>query len=125
GPPPPRHPRHAVRLRGAPAGRTPPLPPPALTVCEARWATADALPFPLCLEEDTHGARASVARGNVMLADHGLTVRDEPLNPPAVPDGEPYRPGLSRAGLTFRARYDHATARQQPAATATAPDHRT
>lgn len=43
------------------------------------WAAEDALPFPLCISSTTdaeHGARAlsavSVARGNVVPADHGI-----------------------------------------------------
>jgi hypothetical protein len=53
-------------------------------VVDVTWADADALPFPLCVStggpapdcEPLHDV--SVARGNVLLVDHGLT-RDEPL----------------------------------------------
>ncbi len=89
------------------------------------WSREDALPFALCLS--AIGAApacsalefVSVARGNVVLVDHGRTVGPEDLG--AVPEisteveclcegqpGEvqhvagPYRPVLSKAGLTFR-----------------------
>ncbi|HYP26684.1 MAG TPA: putative baseplate assembly protein [Blastocatellia bacterium] len=54
-------------------------------VVEVEWAVGDALSFPLCLSAkieretgDEFIEDASVARGNVVLADHGLTV-SEPL----------------------------------------------
>ena len=54
------------------------------------WAGEDALPFPLCLSAQTdsaHGGQfielVSVARGNIVLADHGFTVDGESLG--AVP----------------------------------------
>jgi len=40
-------------------------------VTEIAWATADALPFPLCLSVGDM-SRVSVARGNMVPADHGL-----------------------------------------------------
>jgi hypothetical protein len=60
-------------------------------VSEIRWATADALPFPLCISStylDAHGDRhaasnVSVAFGNVVMADHRLSVAAAPLG--AVP----------------------------------------
>lgn len=82
----PRH-RHAVRLTEVTPG-TDPLDGSAVT--EIRWGRDDALPFPLCLSSRTdraHGAElvdeVSVARGNIVLADHGLTVEGEVL--PVVP----------------------------------------
>ena len=55
-------------------------------ITEVEWDVADALPFPLCVSSRTdedHGARfvpvVSVARGNIVLADHGLTLPDEEL----------------------------------------------
>ena len=54
------------------------------------WDAADALQFPLCISAETDpefGAAflpvVSVARGNIVLADHGQTIRDEDLG--AVP----------------------------------------
>ncbi|MGA3007081.1 MAG: putative baseplate assembly protein, partial [Opitutaceae bacterium] len=50
-------------------------------ITQIRWATADALPFPLCLSSTTdveHGQKAvfnvSVARGNIVPADQGLWI---------------------------------------------------
>jgi hypothetical protein len=64
---------------------------PRLT--EIAWSAEDALPFALCLSSTTdaqHGARhvadVSVARGNVVLADHGLTVAPQPLGTVPLPD---------------------------------------
>lgn len=66
---------------------------PPVTLIE--WHRDDALPFALCLSATTdveHGGRhvadVSVARGNVVLADHGRTVRDEALGAP--PAGNPW-----------------------------------
>jgi len=58
-------------------------------ITQVSWASEDALPFPLCISSTTdagHGSRAlvgvSVARGNVIAADHGIW---QPLPPPGVP----------------------------------------
>src|SRR4051812_868353 len=52
----------------------------AVDVTEIAWDAADALPFPLCLSvAERPGEEISVAFGNVVLADHGLTVSPEPL----------------------------------------------
>lgn len=78
--------RHAVRLTSL-EQTTDPL--DGQPVVNVEWDAADALPFPLCitsvgvppcceLVEDV-----SVARGNVVLADHGRTVGPEDL--PIVP----------------------------------------
>jgi hypothetical protein len=51
-------------------------------VVEIEWARADALPFPLCISSETHDGFAediSVAMGNIVLADHGMTFTDEPV----------------------------------------------
>lgn len=60
-------------------------------VTEVRWEEEDALPFPLCISTITdkdHGERylerVSVAYGNIVLVDHGRTIRDEELG--SVPD---------------------------------------
>ncbi len=61
-------------------------------VTRIAWAAADALPFPLCLSSTTTpGGKAvggvSVARGNVVPADHGIWQDPEDLGevPPAPP----------------------------------------
>lgn len=130
--------RHAVRLTSVtpsadPVGGRfddPPTNDP-LRVTEIEWHEEDALPFPLCVSTTVGNdfiADVSVALGNVLLADHGLTVEGEAL--PPVPRANPaltkvgptagdrcdpadvvltpprYRPRLSQAPLTHAARYD-------------------
>jgi hypothetical protein len=89
--------RHAVRLtqvtlshdplhrsvsppeQSPPAGSPPQFIGPPVT--EITWHSADALPFPLCISSragTTAFQDVSVAWGNIVLADHGLTVDDEP-----------------------------------------------
>jgi hypothetical protein len=62
-------------------------------IVEIEWADQDALPFPLCISSKTdkeHGAQeiadVSVALGNIVLADHGMTIANESLGgvPPPV-----------------------------------------
>jgi hypothetical protein len=116
--------RHAVRLIEDPVERVDPL--TSRIVTDVVWHTDDALPFPLCLNEFDDGAggvtRAAVARGNVVLADHGVTVEarapGDDLQPSRVEEGRPYRPLLNGIGLTHAAPYDHARARTEPAAAA-------
>ncbi len=59
-------------------------------ITNIEWKTEDALPFPFCLSDFTdeeHGGQfrddLSMAHGNIVLADHGLTVAGESLG--AVP----------------------------------------
>ena len=96
----PKH-RHAVRLTDVKLSHDPlhgavasPLssPPRGLPVTEIRWHAEDALPFPLCISARSGTAYfgdVSVAWGNIALADHGLTVADEPQdktrNPYTIP----------------------------------------
>ncbi|HXZ39744.1 MAG TPA: putative baseplate assembly protein [Terriglobales bacterium] len=66
--------------------------PPA-TVTEIQWSEADALPFALCISStyvDSWGQShslpdVSVALGNVVLADHGLSFSGEPLGTVPAP----------------------------------------
>ena len=95
--------RHVVRLTSVnstvdPLDGTP--------LIEIGWSTADALPFALCISgttDDDHGGRyvedVSVARGNLVLTDHGLRLEAEPIG--TVPD-EPrfFRPALSEGPVT-------------------------
>lgn len=46
-------------------------------VTEIEWDAADALPFSLCLSAD--GVETAVARGNMVLVDHGLWIEGEAL----------------------------------------------
>jgi hypothetical protein len=68
-------------------------------VVEIEWAEEDALAFPLCISAVTdpqHGQQyhddVSVALGNIVLADHGLTINNEPLG--KVPQPKLFRPPL-------------------------------
>jgi hypothetical protein len=69
-----------------------------IKVTEIQWAQADALPFPLCVSStyldsagDTQTVDSvSVAFGNVVLADHGLSFPGQPL--PPVPPPRLYYP---------------------------------
>ena len=78
----PKH-RHAVRLTEVAPGVDPLIGQP---VVEIAWTLADALPFPLCISaigpppacELVEGI--SVARGNVVLVDHGRRIEDEDLS---------------------------------------------
>lgn len=97
--------RHAVRLTRVSPGpeeadledplyKDPATNEPVL-VTEIEWHADDALPFALCISavtDEEHGSRyvedVSVARGNVVLADHGMTtIEDEDLG--TVPDVDP------------------------------------
>jgi hypothetical protein len=61
-------------------------------ITEIAWPDEDALPFPFCISVSIENSGAikeisdvSVAWGNVVLADHGLT-ENNPLTPATVPD---------------------------------------
>ena len=77
--------RWAVRLNSVqasvdPSGQLfedPPVDGP-VPITEIFWGAADALPFPLCVSvKERPGLEISVALGNIVLADHGQTVRDD------------------------------------------------
>jgi len=105
--------RHAVRLTRVEKTVDPLTRRPLL---EVTWADADALPFPLCLS--TVGpppdcdllTNVSVARGNVVLVDHGRTRDPESLGcvPEAVVEetclGEDRPPDVVRQPGRFRPR---------------------
>lgn len=114
----PRH-RQVVRLVAAERA-TDPL-HPGIDLTRLVWHTADALSFPLCLSaRDRFGdlyEDAGVARGNMVLADHGQTLEpewhpDDPLwlsAPTTAPPprgievgGRPYRFRLSEGPLSMR-----------------------
>jgi hypothetical protein len=114
--------RHAVRvteinIRAWVPG--PVLPPEYVLYAEIEWAAADALPFPLYIAPYFDGKQdvaVSVARGNVVLADHGRTIEEEEL--PVVQPLERYRPRLRLPGLTHAVPYDHREAQTRPASVA-------
>lgn len=79
---------HVVRLTKVVHGTDPVMTPP-LGITEIFWDAADALPFPLCISATTdqkHQSRfipdVGIAHGNVVIADHGISV-EQPLG--AVP----------------------------------------
>ncbi|HEX2832570.1 MAG TPA: putative baseplate assembly protein [Thermoanaerobaculia bacterium] len=113
--------RHVVRLT-----KVTPIVDPLfdLPLVEAEWSREDAMPFTLCVsaigkaDECDYVEGLAVARANLVLADHGLTIRDETLA--AIPDRTPaetcdgedelaeiaftagrYRPALQHVPLTF------------------------
>ncbi|MDF5753129.1 baseplate J/gp47 family protein [Spongiactinospora sp. TRM90649] len=86
---------HVVPAQDPSGGRF--LNPPtagAVAVTRIAWDAADRPPFPVCVSAPAAGGRpVSVAWGNVIVADHGRTMPDEPLG--TVP-----QPHLSYAGVT-------------------------
>ncbi len=122
--------RHAVRLTRVEYSYDPliitPVTPKGEPVVEIEWAEEDALPFPLCISaigpapvcEDIENL--SVARGNVVLADHGRRVvpteslgqvqlKNENLKcvregrpEDAILEPVPFRASLDNGPLTFR-----------------------
>lgn len=128
--------RHAVRLTGV-TGTQDPLggrfenPPTddAVDVTEIEWSADDALPFTLCISAKVGQeiiSDVSIARGNIVLADHGRTLAPEPLGTvPAsimtyaptqnvapcaerelIPIPPRFRPFLNNAPLTFANAFD-------------------
>ncbi|MGY2134463.1 putative baseplate assembly protein [Hymenobacter sp. HD11105] len=103
--------RHAVRLTEV-SFETDPLGGPdsssefgsvgfVAQVTTIRWHPDDALPFPLCLSSrrgTASFANVSVALGNMVLADYGLTVREKKISalvPDTVPDSRLYTPPVA------------------------------
>jgi len=85
-----------------------PLPSPAVPLTRVTWDRADALTFPLCVSvklddafvkpgEDPNVGGVSVARGNLVLADHGRTIKGEEHRGPRPP----VHPSLRRAHRFF------------------------
>ncbi|MCX6924543.1 MAG: putative baseplate assembly protein, partial [Verrucomicrobia bacterium] len=122
--------RQAVRLSQAPILKVDPLNGNSIT--EIEWFDEDALKFPFCISAVTDKqhqgqplSNISIACGNIVLADHGLSVtpdeglgtvpegrifsvlpvagdRCRPVDPVPVPPR--FRPRLSKAPLTMAAR---------------------
>jgi hypothetical protein len=96
---------------------------------EVTWGDSDALPFALCLSAQIGDALVvtpdiSIARGNVVLADHGLTRQGVKLVPPLVPDGGDYRPLLPDTGIAFAVPFDALALAKLPANGALVQDPR-
>ncbi len=99
--------RHAVRLLEVSKCKTDEL--YKEDYWDVIWHEEDALPFPLCLQEvtvDNKSQPVSVARGNIVLVDHGRTHTAKELVPSPVPLGR-YRPRLDDTDLTWRVPYTH------------------
>ncbi|HEY5786422.1 MAG TPA: putative baseplate assembly protein [Microlunatus sp.] len=111
--------RWVVRLADAPVDDHDPV--TGTDVVAVTWSEEDALPFPLCAWSYPQGRcapplGAAVARGNVVLAEHGRLVEPRALVPPQAPArGTTYRPVLPDRGLAFCVPYDDASARARPA----------
>ena len=90
-------------------------------IVNVTWALEDALQFDLPVYGPGHGYAnpLGVARGNLVLADHGLPVT-EPL--PRVHVPATYRPVLQETNLTFRVPFDPEAARDQPASVVVGQD---
>ena len=118
--------RYVVRLDKTPVERTDPL--NNTKVLDISWFPEDALPFPLCLWQVDTGigskVPASVARGNVVLADYGQSIPGEALVPDTVPAEGFYKPQLQRGDITQLVTYDHASAKTQAASLAVTQDPR-
>jgi hypothetical protein len=122
----PRH-RHAVRLTRVEPGFDPLY---QQAIVEIAWEAQDALPYSLCITAVGRAPECeliedvSLARGNVVLVDHGQRVEDEDLPPvPGTPRSwrcedecraveltprpPRYRPRLARGGLTFVHSYEN------------------
>lgn len=128
--------RHAVRLTNVALVRDPlggrfeePPNDDAVDITEIEWGDEDALPFSLCISAKVKQeilSNISVARGNIVLADHGLSLAEELLGIVPAPTlvlapekgGDPciereiipipprFRPYLKNAPLTFAALYE-------------------
>ncbi|MBO1350456.1 MAG: hypothetical protein EBE86_025160 [Hormoscilla sp. GUM202] len=80
----------------------------AQQLTEIEWNIQDALTFPLCVAKAICGEKSepiSVARGNIILADHGESQPLELL--PEVPASGDYRPQLQESDLTYGEVYNH------------------
>jgi hypothetical protein len=94
--------RHAVRLSSVdPLPAEPPVfdPLTGAPVVEIEWHPEDALPFALRVGGDA----GAVARGNAVLAEHGLTMPPIPVAPERR--GNHSRAKLGRLPITHRAPY--------------------
>jgi hypothetical protein len=83
---------------------------PALPLLRVHWRREDALSFPLCLSARPAGKPlirdVSVARGNLVLADHGITTSEAVALAAPAPDDRGFRIELSRGPLTMQCQPD-------------------
>jgi hypothetical protein len=105
--------RHAVRLT-----KVAPDIIQGQHVVNVEWAVEDAFPFSLRLAVWFEGdfiSDISVARGNIVLADHGQTIHHEKLPPVPASQQQRYRPYLQQIDLTYAVPYSYDDALSQPA----------
>ena len=110
--------RHVVRLRSVTKEVDDLTGTPIVKI---NWYEEDALPFSLCLSATIDGIAyddISIARGNMVLVDHGTTIKDQAVFPSIAPATGNYRPKLLHQGITVAAPYDHAIAKMQAATVA-------
>jgi hypothetical protein len=118
--------RHAVRLIRDPVVTTDPL--TGTAVAKVTWASADALPFPLCIGrvavKDGGGATAllAVARGNAVLADHGLSLSAGVVLADAGQANGAPRWLIAEAPVARNAPFDPVPSRGLPLSAALRPD---
>lgn len=130
-----RHPVRLVDVVHTEAG-SPLVDPlyPAIQITRIEWARADALPFPVCISSITdvehdrqYIENVSVVRGNIVLADHGLSIEDENIGtvpaaslysvprdktayckePQRLPVAPRFRPSPSQGPVTQVGEYDN------------------
>jgi hypothetical protein len=113
----PQH-RHAVMLTRVQEGMDPVT---CTAVLEIEWGPEDALPFALCISavgqppECRDLTDVSIARGNVILGDHGRVVPDEVLGTvPVTTTLVPCEDAACGAGVTYAAGRFRPQLREQP-----------
>jgi hypothetical protein len=102
--------RHAVRLKKDPVKAEDKLTGKKIMTIE--WYEEDALPFSLCLTSpvknkegvEEKSKEKSFARGNIVLADHGVTQRNKKFEP--VPTKRKYYPGIPEKNITSTVSYN-------------------
>jgi len=77
-------------------------------IWQVEWDVADALPFSIDISAPVDGASQAiaVARGNVVLADHGRSFEGDDLLPNEPEANRRYRPKLRRGNVSFAAPWD-------------------
>lgn len=82
----------------------------AMPLLKITWRNEDALGFPLCISAKTREGEllrdVSVARGNIVLADHGRTIVETNTLPEPVAANEPFRLQLKEGPVTMQCRPD-------------------
>jgi hypothetical protein len=120
--------RHVVRIKTVTPSEDPLN---GTKVMDIEWHEMDALPFPLCISAlvvDADGKQeikeTSIARGNVVLIDHGHTIRKELPLPEEPPMKEYYSLNLPDKDITFSVPYSHDAAKEEAASSLWTQDPR-